>query len=96
MSHYKRPGATAGMSHLALNVSKLDECLDFYSHLLGMVVEWRPDEDNYYLTSGNDNLALHRVKMLSINMLIEAVSSRLITWVLSSTKRKMLHAGLIF
>jgi catechol 2,3-dioxygenase-like lactoylglutathione lyase family enzyme len=23
-------------------------------------VEWRPDPDNLYLTSGNDNLALHR------------------------------------
>ena len=25
-----------------------------------MNVEWRPDPDNVYLTSGNDNLALHR------------------------------------
>lgn len=25
-----------------------------------MSIEWQPDEDNYYLTSGNDNLALHR------------------------------------
>ena len=25
-----------------------------------MSVEWRPDQDNLYLTSGNDNLALHR------------------------------------
>lgn len=25
-----------------------------------MQVEWRPDPDNVYLTSGNDNLALHR------------------------------------
>jgi len=25
-----------------------------------MKIEWQPDEDNYYLTSGNDNLALHR------------------------------------
>ena len=25
-----------------------------------MTVEWNPDPDNYYLTSGNDNLALHR------------------------------------
>ena len=24
-----------------------------------MQVEWRPDPDNVYLTSGNDNLALH-------------------------------------
>jgi catechol 2,3-dioxygenase-like lactoylglutathione lyase family enzyme len=27
-----------------------------------MRVEWRPDPDNVYLTSGNDNLALHRPK----------------------------------
>ena len=27
---------------------------------MGMAVEWRPDPDNVYLTSGNDNLALHR------------------------------------
>ena len=27
-----------------------------------MIVEWRPDADNVYLTSGNDNLALHQVR----------------------------------
>lgn len=48
------------MRHLALNVIQLDDCVDFYTRLLGMDVEWQPDEDNYYLTSGNDNLALHR------------------------------------
>jgi catechol 2,3-dioxygenase-like lactoylglutathione lyase family enzyme len=32
----------------------------FYVELMGMQVEWRPDPDNVYLTSGNDNLALHR------------------------------------
>ena len=25
-----------------------------------MTVDWRPDNDNLYLTSGHDNLALHR------------------------------------
>ena len=25
-----------------------------------MKVEWQPDDDNFYLSSGNDNLALHR------------------------------------
>lgn len=25
-----------------------------------MAVEWRPDADNVYLTSGTDNLAIHR------------------------------------
>lgn len=54
------PPATAGMRHVALNVSDLPACERFYVDLLGMAVEWRPDGDNVYLTSGNDNLALHR------------------------------------
>jgi catechol 2,3-dioxygenase-like lactoylglutathione lyase family enzyme len=32
----------------------------FYVELLGFDVEWEPDADNVYLTSGTDNLALHR------------------------------------
>jgi len=60
MSQFKRPGVTAGMRHLALNVIKLSESVDFYTRLLGMEVEWQPDENNYYLSSGNDNLALHK------------------------------------
>ena len=40
------------------------ECEHFYVDLMGMEVEWRPDEDNVYLTNGNDNLALHKVKKL--------------------------------
>ena len=60
MSLYKRPETTAGMRHLALNVINLENSVEFYTRLLGMKVEWQPDEDNFYLTSGNDNLALHR------------------------------------
>jgi catechol 2,3-dioxygenase-like lactoylglutathione lyase family enzyme len=56
----KRPGPTNGMRHVALFVEQLSECEQFYTDLLGMEVEWRPDEDNVYLTSGCDNLALHR------------------------------------
>ena len=32
----------------------------FYTDLLGFAVEWEPDADNVYLSSGIDNLALHR------------------------------------
>ena len=32
----------------------------FYTDVLGFAVEWEPDGDNVYLTSGADNLALHR------------------------------------
>lgn len=52
--------ALAGLHHVALFVSDLEACESFYGNLLGMRVEWRPDKDNVYLTSGNDNLALHR------------------------------------
>jgi len=55
-----RPGATAGLRHVALTVKALEACERFYTELLGMRVEWRPDADNVYLTSGHDNLALHR------------------------------------
>jgi catechol 2,3-dioxygenase-like lactoylglutathione lyase family enzyme len=49
---------------VALNVRDLEACERFYVDLLGMRVEWRPDRDNLYLTSGSDNLALHRLRPL--------------------------------
>lgn len=52
----------AGMRHVALNVLDLNLVEGFYIDLLGFDVEWRPDEDNVYLSSGNDNLALHMVE----------------------------------
>jgi len=58
----ERPGPTAGMHHVALFVEDLAACEHFYIDLLGMRAEWRPDPDNVYLTSGSDNLALHRLK----------------------------------
>lgn len=54
------PKPTAGMRHVALFVERLEETVLFYTKLMGMTVEWEPDPDNIYLTSGNDNLALHR------------------------------------
>jgi len=61
MSAIQRPGHTLGLRHVALRVRDLEGCEHFYTTLLGMAVEWRPDPDNLYLTSGHDNLALHRV-----------------------------------
>jgi len=56
----KRPNPTTGMRHVALTVSDMKKAEHFYIELMGMTVEWRPDTDNVYLTSGNDNLALHK------------------------------------
>jgi catechol 2,3-dioxygenase-like lactoylglutathione lyase family enzyme len=56
----KKPANTLGLRHVALFVSNLEQCLSFYTELLGMEIEWQPDADNVYLTGGSDNLALHR------------------------------------
>ena len=55
----ERP-AHLGLRHLALNADHLEEMKSFYVDMLGFSVEWQPDADNIYLSSGTDNLALHR------------------------------------
>lgn len=54
------PKPHASLRHIALSVKKFAECVHFYTEILGMTLEWKPDEDNVYLTFGADNLALHR------------------------------------
>ena len=54
-----RPPESSGLHHVALYVEDMAACEKFYIDLMGMKVEWRPDDENVYLTSGNDNLALH-------------------------------------
>ena len=49
----------AGLRHLALNARDLAAMKRFYVDVLGFAVEWEPDSDNVYLSSGIDNLALH-------------------------------------
>jgi catechol 2,3-dioxygenase-like lactoylglutathione lyase family enzyme len=49
-----------GLHHVALNVRDLAPSEAFYVGLFGYRVEWRPDPQNVYLTSGGDNLALHQ------------------------------------
>ena len=49
-----------GLRHVALNVRALDVMKRFYVDVLGYTIEWEPDADNVYLSSGADNLALHR------------------------------------
>ncbi len=52
---------TLGLRHLALNVADVAISVEFYSSVFGMQVVWQPDSDNVYLSSGCDNLALHKV-----------------------------------
>ena len=49
-----------GLRHLALNVRDPQASKRFYAGCFGMDVVWEPDPDNVYLSSGWDNLALHR------------------------------------
>ena len=58
----QKPKPHSGLRHLALNVKNFAECSYFYTELLGMKVVWQPDQDNLYLNSGSDNLALHKAK----------------------------------
>lgn len=53
---------TSGLRHLALRVRNLHEVRAFYSQVFGMHTVWEPDAENIYLSSGRDNLALHRVE----------------------------------
>ena len=50
-----------GLRHVALNVRSVAKSVEFYSTVLGMNLEWMPDPENAYLTSGYDNLALHQL-----------------------------------
>jgi catechol 2,3-dioxygenase-like lactoylglutathione lyase family enzyme len=50
----------AGLRHLALHARAYEDMRRFYVDLLGFQIEWEPDPDNVYLSSGIDNLALHR------------------------------------
>lgn len=62
-----KPPPHAGLRHVALNARHFDATLAFYRDLLGMRVEWQPDADNAYLTSGVDNLAIHRADGAAAN-----------------------------
>lgn len=57
----QRPAKHHGLWHVALNVVNLEACERFYVDLLGYEVEWRPDDGSVYLSSGKDNLALHKL-----------------------------------
>lgn len=55
------------MRHLALNVAddRYAATVRFYREGMGMRTDWEPDETAVYLTSGTDNLAVHRVSAVT-------------------------------
>ena len=55
----------------------MDAMKRFYVDLLGFAVEWEPDPDNLYLSSGIDNLALHRSTPLTAGHPTEAANASL-------------------
>lgn len=59
---FPRPERNISLRHVAIFAQKFSDTVRFYKDILGMHVEWEPDEDNVYLTFGSDNLAIHRMK----------------------------------
>ena len=57
----------AKIRHIAIvtELENLEKMIAFYSEVFGMRTVWEPDADNVYLSSGSDNLALHRVDELA-------------------------------
>lgn len=55
--------ALLGMRHIALRVRDPQASKRFYADCFEMRVVWEPDPDNVYLSSGPDNLALHRAEV---------------------------------
>ena len=56
-----------GLWHVALKVASLTRSRAFYETLFGMRVVWHPDPENVYLSSGQDNLALHQIPLSELS-----------------------------
>src|SRR5262249_6712163 len=54
-----------GLRHVALRVRDVRAATAFYTDTFGMRVVWAPDAENVYLSSGDDNLALHHAPDVS-------------------------------
>lgn len=63
MSENKKP-KMRGLRHIALRVNNLQECIDFYTNIIGMTLEHETNE-YAYLTSGDDNISLHQDRTVS-------------------------------
>ncbi|MBW3695940.1 VOC family protein [Vibrio sp. T187] len=58
----EKPKPFNGLRHLALVVHEFEECLQFYTEVMGMSVLRRASDNLVYLTCGNDNLSLGRAR----------------------------------
>ena len=58
-----------GLRHVALNVRDVRKSVEFYSNVLGMKLEWMPDEENAYLALQK----LSRQKRRPIREIAEAI-----------------------
>ena len=56
-----KPQGMLGIRHVALFIYDLEKAVDFYTRIMGMKIEWKPDADNVYLTNVGVVFALHRV-----------------------------------
>ncbi|MDR4493320.1 MAG: VOC family protein [Nitrospirales bacterium] len=63
---------TWGLRHLALRVRDVRVSQSFYEQIFGMKVVWHPDDENVYLSTGLDNLALHQYPKEDVNHLAPA------------------------
>ncbi len=54
------PPQTLGIRHVALKAGNLPALERFYVDALGFKIEWRPDQDNVYLSKNSDSLAIHK------------------------------------
>lgn len=51
---------TRGIRHIALFVRDMETMARFYRDVLGYRDEWNPSPNELYMTTGADNLALHK------------------------------------
>ena len=57
-----------------MNVKDPQRSKEFYVRVLKMKIEWEPDPDNVYLTSGGlDNLALHKSESTEKNSTLDHI-----------------------
>ena len=57
-----RPNPFNGLRHLAIEVPQYEECITFYTEVLGMKVLRKASDNLIYLGCGNDVLSLGRIK----------------------------------